>query len=122
MRLFVAIDLDDAARRALGEEQRRIADAMKGVDRNVSWVRPERMHLTLAFLAAVSDPKLPELTDALRAPFHATAFVMALGGLGVFPSRGAPRTLWVGMRAGSDQTLDVQREVAERIGRTGLVL
>jgi 2'-5' RNA ligase len=121
MRLFVAIDLDDAARRAMAEEQRRIGDAM-GVDRSVRWVLPERMHLTLAFLASVSDQKLPALTDVLAAPLDAAPFLMALGGLGVFPSRGAPRTLWVGLRAGSAGAVDVQREVAERIGRTGLRL
>lgn len=122
MRVFVAIDLDDAARGAMAEEQRRIADAMTGFDRSVKWVLPERMHLTLVFLAAVSDQKLPELIEVLGEPFNAAPFLMAIGGLGVFPSRGAPRTLWVGLRAGRDEAVHVQRQVADRIGRTGLRL
>lgn len=49
MRLFIAIEIDDAVRANLAEFQREL----RATGAQVRWVRPEAMHLTLAFLGEV---------------------------------------------------------------------
>ena len=93
MRLFVALipppevvaDLDDflASRRAAGPDLR--------------WTDPEQMHVTLAFLPQVSEPKLEPLLDALsvrcaRIGPHG----IRLGAGGALPSPYAARVLVLG--------------------------
>ena len=65
MRLFVAVDLDDAARTAIAAEQKRVAAAMDDARSSVTWVKPDRMHLTLVFLGEVSDAHAPAIVDAV---------------------------------------------------------
>jgi 2'-5' RNA ligase len=40
----------------------------------------------------------------------------------VFPGRGAPRVLWIGIGAGLDQLRSLQREVATRVATQGVAL
>src|SRR5262249_31164016 len=40
------------------------------------------------------------LLDALRPPLAVEPFVLALSDCGVFPSHGAPRVLWIGLKEG----------------------
>jgi RNA 2',3'-cyclic 3'-phosphodiesterase len=122
MRLFVAIDLDERARRAIAAEQTRLAEAM-GVRRAaVRWARPEHLHLTLVFVADAPDARLPDLVAALSAAMNRKPFSLVLGSLGVFPSRGAPRAVWLGVTGGEPELRAVQREVADRIERVGIAL
>jgi 2'-5' RNA ligase len=57
MRLFVAVDLDDASREAIGAEQTRLRRALDAEGRPAwKWVRLDRMHLTLVFIGEVDAP------------------------------------------------------------------
>src|SRR6185503_17382143 len=100
MRLFVAVDLDDAARTAIAAEQKRVASAMGDARSSVTWVKPDRMHLTLVFLGEVSDAHAFAIVDAVSRPVAAPPFRITYQGLGVFPSHGGPRALWVGITDG----------------------
>ena len=53
MRLFVALDLPDAVRRALAD----LIAQLKPKSRSARWVRPESMHLTLKFLGETNSAK-----------------------------------------------------------------
>jgi 2'-5' RNA ligase len=121
VRLFVALDLDDAARSAVGDEQRRLARAL-GHDASPRWVGVEQLHLTLSFLGEVSEAVVPAIVAACGRPIDAAAFELVLKGLGVFPPRGAPRALWVGVSAGGGAIEEIQRQVAGRVSDVGIVL
>jgi len=118
MRLFVAIDLDDDARRAIAAEQKRLARQLAGAS-SLRMVRPEQMHLTLAFLGEVDDVRSAAIVDAMRADLQAAPFSIVYAGLGVFPPHGAPRVLWLGVTTGRDDAIAVQRQIAERLARVG---
>ena len=123
MRLFVAIDLDDDARAAIAAEQNRLKRALSGSDpSSARWIEPERMHLTLVFLGDVDEARGAAIVDAMQAGVDAAPFRMVLAGLGVFPPRGAPSVLWIGVTTGLREVTSVQRQIAERLARIGVEL
>jgi 2'-5' RNA ligase len=123
VRLFIAIELDGQARRAVAEEQIRLKTVLGHVDRSeLKWIRAENIHLTLAFLGEVDDTRRQEVTEMMRRPIRGGRFAVLFGGLGVFPPGGAPRVLWLGLMSGLRQVMDVQRQVADRVAAIGIRL
>jgi RNA 2',3'-cyclic 3'-phosphodiesterase len=119
--LFVAIDLDQRAGEAIAALQRRMVAALVS-GRSPTPVAPARMHVTLAFLGEIADCAAPPIVEALSAPIDVPRFAAELQGLGVFPPRGAPRILWLGVGEGAARIVEVQREVAGRLARIGVAL
>jgi len=115
MRLFVAIELDDEARAAIDRQCQRLMSAMGAAARELRWVRADHLHLTLVFLGAVDESAAAAFIAELSRDFEQPAYDLTLGGIGIFPPRGAPRTLWVGVPGGGEQTIALQREVAGRL-------
>jgi 2'-5' RNA ligase len=122
MRLFIAIDLDDDARQAIAAEQQRLKAALGDEQAALKWIRPEHMHLTLAFLGELDDRLAPSVAEAIARPVRSRRFEVVFGGLGVFPAGGAPRVLWLGLRTGAGEVCAVQREVAQRVHDLGIAL
>lgn len=121
MRLFVAVDLDDASRDAIGAEQTRLRRALDAEGRPAwKWVRPDRMHLTLVFIGEVDAPAAEAIVRAMRTDFHSPAFSLVFGGLGVFPAHGAPRVLWLGVTDGRAAAIALQQRVADRLASVGV--
>jgi RNA 2',3'-cyclic 3'-phosphodiesterase len=121
MRLFVAVDLDASARDAVAIEQKRLQRALGEPGRSAwKWVRPDRMHLTLAFIGEVDASAAEAIVAAMRDPFDGSAVGLVFAGLGVFPPRGAPKVLWVGVTDGRAAIVALQRRVAERLAGAGV--
>jgi RNA 2',3'-cyclic 3'-phosphodiesterase len=95
-RLFVAIELPEHAKQGLGTtiELLRLAlhsDAPR-------WVRPEGIHLTLQFLGATPQARVPEIMGALEAAVCGVPpFRLAAGTLGSFGGRQRMRVIWLGL-------------------------
>ncbi len=95
IRAFIAIELTDEVRAALGEVQDRLKRAHIGV--KVSWVKIDNVHLTLQFLGYVPEDKIRGISAALeRISAAQETFDVPVGGAGAFPNRNRPRVLWVG--------------------------
>lgn len=90
-RLFVAIELPDYVTAAIGRLQEE-AGRIKGV----SWVAPEKLHVTLAFLGDVEPGRQDEILGRLDEA-KVRPFFLALEGLGVFPKKERPQVVWAGM-------------------------
>lgn len=94
MRLFIAIDPDEAALAALIEGQR----ALRARAACRRWSDPGGLHLTLHFLGEVDAAEATRIDAAMAARAAATApFGLALAGLGAFPSPARARVLWAGV-------------------------
>jgi RNA 2',3'-cyclic 3'-phosphodiesterase len=122
MRLFVAVDLSDEARQAVEAEQKRIASAIAGTKSSLKWVKAEQAHLTLVFLGNVDTVRAPAVVDAVSRDVDLAPFDMALEGVGVFPPRGAPRVLWIGVADGAAELMLLERELATRASRLGIAI
>jgi 2'-5' RNA ligase len=61
-------------------------------------VAPENIHLTLLFLGDVEADNVASIHELIqRAVSNVSPFVLEAGNFGVFPQRGAPRVLWIGL-------------------------
>ena len=97
MRLFVAIDIDEAIRE-------RLARFLEGVQnfaaaQEVRWARPESLHLTLKFIGESGPERAQQIQRALST-VRAQAAEFSFKGYGFFPSPKAPRVFWIGIQAG----------------------
>lgn len=92
VRLFIAIDLPDAAKQQLAQIQRQLEGSL------LRFVDPAILHLTLKFLGEVLPEKLPDLKNAL-AQIEYRSFRAQLKGLGAFPNLRNPRVIWVGFHS-----------------------
>jgi 2'-5' RNA ligase len=120
MRLFVAIDLPEETRREIAAKQKLIAAPLVRSGGSLKLVAPEQIHLTLLFLGEVQEARVPAAIDVMNTAVDLPAFDMAFGGAGVFPLRGAPRVLWMGVSAGAAPLTGLQHAIAERIRRLGI--
>src|SRR5947209_5934704 len=122
MRMFVAVELDDRIRAVVVDEQQRALSRL-GSKSSLRLVTPEQIHLTLAFLGDVASGPAELAIDAMQRPFSRMApFSVAFGGLGMFPPRGAPRVLWLGLLNGVPELMALQSEVATRMSALAIRL
>jgi 2'-5' RNA ligase len=95
-RLFIAIELPREIRHAIKQHITRLRSECPDV--RASWTREENLHLTLKFFGDVAVNRVDTLSDALtRAATHTTQFELVVEGCGVFPPRGKPSVLWIGI-------------------------
>jgi len=119
MRLFVAVDVDAPARTALAAQQQQLRAIASG---SLRWVRPEQLHITLVFLGEVPDERANALIAAYAEPAAIPPFDLAFRGIGVFPPRGAPRALWIGVADGGGPLIRLQELMADRARGLGITL
>jgi RNA 2',3'-cyclic 3'-phosphodiesterase len=121
MRLFIAVELPPpvllAAAHVSRLLQQRVLDLAPKA--RLTWVPIDRMHLTIRFLGEVDSARLGALESTFAAPFETPAFALSLGGAGAFPSRGAPRVLWLGVEHGLADLQRLEREVSGRLEVAG---
>lgn len=120
MRLFVAVDLPDETKQAIGVHQKLIAETLSTSREGLKLVEPARMHLTLVFLGEVQEARVPAVVESMNAPANMAPFELAFGGIGVFPPRGAARVLWIGITDGAELLARLQQDMAERVRAVGI--
>ena len=124
MRLFIAVDLDEPSRAAVGAAMtalRDLADSRRReLARGVKWVDPRNLHLTLHFIGELEDRRVPALGEALAPPLGIAPTRVELGGWGVFPPRGPARVIWIGVTAGVETLSRAQAALAGRLQSVGI--
>ena len=93
VRLFVAIEIDQAARKVVRDIQQSLAPKCTGV----KWTPPEQVHLTVKFLGDVADGDVAGACEAVsRTTKASTPFELGVEGAGCFPPGGPARIVWIG--------------------------
>ncbi len=115
MRLFIAINLNSDTRSRLLS----LRDKVRSVSRSGNFVKPENLHLTLAFLGECDGDQVAAAKAAMDGvvfePFDLSVFR-----LGVFKRQGGD-IWWAGIR--EDRTLlNMQRDLSERLLASGFVV
>ncbi|PSH04427.1 MAG: RNA 2',3'-cyclic phosphodiesterase [Acidobacteria bacterium] len=106
MRLFVALDIDEAIQQRLADYVRALQPKLPGV----RFVGRNTYHITLKFLGEVQNERA--VREQLR-KVRAAAFDLTVSKVGFFPSARAPRVFWAGIQAPS-----ALAELAHGIGMT----
>lgn len=112
MRLFVAIHPDPATQAWLGEAQARLRKALGRGERELRWIDPALIHVTLVFLGELPDPA-PVVKLLETCPFP--PMELTVGGLGVFPDARRPSVLWVGLEEPSGALAGLQAGVSQAL-------
>jgi 2'-5' RNA ligase len=96
MRLFAAIDIVPHVRIRIKQIQNRLRQELDLSDKQVKWIHPEQIHLTLKFLGDVKDTALTDVCDVVkRTASEYDPFDFEVKGVGVF---GRPaRVVWAGI-------------------------
>jgi 2'-5' RNA ligase len=118
LRLFVAVELPPEVQRMLAAT----IDALKRASPGdaVRWVRPDGIHLTLEFLGATPEERLPLIHTALRlgvrdaAPFEVTPL-----GVGSFGGPRNLRVIWVGVGGDGGALANLAERVAGAMAPRG---
>ena len=114
--MFLALDLDLAARARTAEVQRRVRATAAFREVRVRWVRPENLHLTLAFLGEVDAGGEARVTRAAAEPWSQPPFRVELSSPAVAPRTGAPRTLWLPVSTGRPELARLHADARARLG------
>ena len=114
MRIFVALDIDDAIRDRIS----RFMEGVRGFAPDARWVRPESLHVTLEFVGE-KPPEFVEKIQQALSSVHAEATDISFRGYGFFPGPKAARVFWIGIEAGP-QPATLARVVAESLSALGI--
>ena len=95
MRLFAAIDIEPQVQNRIKHIQQQLKRDLNLSGKEVKWVCPEQIHLTLKFLGEVSDSTITQVCDVImRTAAACESFDLRIQDLGVF---GRPaRVVWAG--------------------------
>jgi 2'-5' RNA ligase len=118
LRTFIAIELDEPVRLALGRVQAKFKRQI--APRDVKWVAAENIHLTLKFLGDTPRGRVSEIEAALRAACtgHAT-FEVSIEGRGCFPNFRRPRVIWVAVREPGGALACLQADIEKQVSPLG---
>ena len=105
-RLFVALVPPATVDAALAELTAPLPD--------VRWTPRGNFHLTLRFIGDAAPDKLERFAAALGR-VRVEPFILPVGGVGVFPSRGPARVLWAGAGRAHPRLFQLRQQVDEAL-------
>ncbi|MHC4343928.1 MAG: RNA 2',3'-cyclic phosphodiesterase [Planctomycetota bacterium] len=119
MRVFIAIDIGEQIRKALGELQQELQSKLDIRRGDVKWVNPDSIHLTLKFLGEIKDEKTVEVCNTVKeAAAGHEGFELDVECVGHFGGRSA-RVVWVGCGHGSEALLKLQEDIELQLALAG---
>lgn len=105
MRLFIAFDTDDDAKKELSSIQKELKYAKLNL--------VKEFHLTLKFLGEVDEKKATEIKQRLK-KVSFDEFDAQLSGIGVFPSEDYINVVWVGLEP-KDKINELQKRIEDSL-------
>lgn len=114
MRLFIALDIDDAIRERIA----RFVDGVSPFAPEARWVTPESLHVTLKFIGEQPDTSVDRVRIALQS-VAARPNEIHFRGYGFFPTPKSARVFWIGMDAGP-QLAKLAAAVDDRTAALGI--
>lgn len=95
MRLFVALDLDEAIRQRIAQ----FVSQVRPLAPVARWVTAESLHISLKFIGEHADEKVKDVESALQSICFNSEFRISFSGCGFFPTAKAARVFWIGISA-----------------------
>jgi 2'-5' RNA ligase len=105
-RLFIALVPPAPVQTELAE----IAAPLAGV----RWTPAGNIHLTLRFIGDTDDARTEHFAESL-ARVRVEPFILPVGGVGLFPTRGPAKVLWAGVGNGHTRLYQLRKQVDEAL-------
>jgi 2'-5' RNA ligase len=113
IRVFLAVELSQELRAELADVQQELKQKIEPeMNRNmrISWVQPDKIHLTIKFLGDMDEQVIDPLLGAVEQAIRSQRSVnVPLERLGAFPRPHNPRVLWVGPSENWEQGVEGKR-------------
>ena len=88
------------------------------IEGKFSFVPTPNVHCTLQFLGEVAENKVDDVTFLLN-EIKFENFTYSIRGLGVFPPRGRPRVVWLGVGEGYQEIIDLAKQIHHAMKQLG---
>jgi len=116
IRTFIAIELPEPIKTALGE----IQGELRRTQVDVSWTKPSNIHLTLKFLGDLDEKRVEVLRKATcQSMTNAKSFALSTGSIGFFPNQKRPRVIWIGLDGDIPTITDLQEKLDHDLAAAG---
>lgn len=112
MRAFIAAEITDAG---VLDSIARMQSEMKIAAKPVEL---QNMHFTLLFLGEIPDDVAGKVVAQLEG-MEFLPFEVSFEGTGAFPKPRSPRVIWIGVKDGRDQIIQLAKNVEERLAPLG---
>jgi RNA 2',3'-cyclic 3'-phosphodiesterase len=114
IRCFCAVDISDDVKNVLKNLQ---SELKMQFDR-VSWTRSEGLHITMKFLGDQEHSEIGEISDALiKACRNFPEVRVDFSGLGFFPGPLRPRVIWVGVKSGGKELINLNKLIEDELAK-----
>ena len=118
-RLFIAVNLPPHLQ-ALVLTKIKILKASVSNHKDIRWVTPESLHITLKFLGNTEYAYINDIKDSIKTVAGANIrFSVMLNQVGMFASRGKPRVIWIGLKDQAKQLRKLHHELDETLAKLG---
>lgn len=116
IRSFIAIDLPPEVQVALDTLSRELQKTRAPI----SWVKPDRIHLTLKFLGDIAQEQVAQIESTMeRVAAAFSPFKLRPVGCGAFPTIKQMRVVWVGLRGDGELLGNLQKQVEAAVAPLG---
>ncbi|GAB6098672.1 RNA 2',3'-cyclic phosphodiesterase [Halanaerocella petrolearia] len=112
VRCFIGIQLNQVTRNKLDK----IKNILRDCSLDIKWVEEYNFHITLKFLGEITKQEIENIKEILskitadKAPFE-----IRLAKLGAFPNLDYPKTMWVGVKKGSNNLAKLHQEIESEL-------
>ncbi len=117
MRLFIALPLDEEAKRG-------VAKVIKKLQRGywpVAWVAEDKWHVTAAFCGEIQEEKVEEVVKVVEAGVkEIRPFTLGFKGLGAFPDLLLPRVIWLGLNGDLKSLYQLVKQIRTGLKKAGI--
>ena len=118
LRVFCALELPTDASVRATDHINRLRKQFPSVQ--ASWNRDGKFHLTLKFIGEIPLARVERLSlAAQRATVDLSPFKVIVTGTGVFPPKGPPKVLWLGIDDPTGQLATLQARLDQECAREG---
>lgn len=107
MRIFISVNLPATAQKELAK----LIKKWQKFHWPVRWEKPEKIHLTLAFLGDTKTPLTKIKETVVQASRDIKSFEVGVKGLGAFPDFVRPRVVWLGLKGDLKNLARLQKQI-----------
>lgn len=111
IRSFIAFDLENPS---ILEQISKTQDQLTQTRANLKLVKPHNVHITLRFLGNITQDMINQIYEKMK-KVSFKPFDIEIEGIGVFPKPTRIRVIWIGIRDGADELMNIFNQLEPQL-------